>query len=394
MLYCYKFIIIIVTMGTDDNAWTLEAWAATAKLTEASIAKLKEHGVDSVEALCALDESDIKELELIVGQRALLRKAAILLVRSAEPLDTDIKTVLPDDSQPAQTTKTLNKDKEVNALLASMESDLLPGMLSQTNKMDTGNNQGNQGYLYDGNCFPGASVPRKKALRIVDFITEDLDVGEEDEEEVANVKGGTIFMKRSTKPKVSEITLPEWIPANARILTELISRREISTMEEVKQYLDYTIKIGDFARENYVNSVMRFDDKFRKMQAEKGCSWDTDDPFLMHNNLVKRSDTKYGQRSTKAKEAINKQGPFSYNGKQRAYDASGRHICHQFQSPRGCRVPGCTYAHMCIVPGCGGPHPSCQHHMQEGPLRPQAPPFTPASGNSPSQYGGWHGASH
>ena len=333
------------------------------KLTEATIAKLKEQDIDSLETLCALEECDIKELQLNVGQRALLRKSILLLVKPAELQTVDTK----DDPHMA-TTKSLAKDKDLNKLLSDIN--MLPGILAYGDKQDTSN--ANDGYNYEGNVSDLQNMQskiRKKSLRICDFVTEDLDAGDEDEEEVARVNGGKLVMRRSSKPKVSELTLPEWIPANARILMDLIDRHEISTMDEVKQYLDHTIKIGDFARENYINSVMRYDEKFRRMQAEKSCRWDTNDPFLMHNNLIKRTDAKYGQRqNTKPREEASRQVIVNNNGKRHTYDASGCPICHLYQSTKGCHLPGCTYSHVCIIPGCGGAHPSCQHYMQEGPL--------------------------
>ena len=67
-------------------------------------------------------------------------------------------------------------------------------------------------------------------------------------------------------------------------------------MEEVKEYMEYTEKIGDHAHENTIALVIRFDDKFRVEQAQTSWNWGRDDPFLMHNNLTKRN-APYGQKA-------------------------------------------------------------------------------------------------
>ena len=155
--------------------------------------------------------------------------------------------------------------------------------------------------------------------------------------------------------------------------------------------MDYTIKIGDYCRENVIQSVMRFDDKFRRDCEKKDWQWDKNDAFLMHNNLVKR-EVKYGRHNagnvTSPSPGFGPRRPPSRRAQ--AVDAGGKVICEKYQSARGCNWQGCTFSHMCIIPGCSGPHPSCQHNAVNGQLWPQAAPFTPPA----HQYSGFHGPNH
>ena len=65
-------------------------------------------------------------------------------------------------------TKTLAKDKSINELLSSMENELLPKVLTISNKDTT---DPDTGYRYD------CSIDKtKKALRISDFVTTKLNV--------------------------------------------------------------------------------------------------------------------------------------------------------------------------------------------------------------------------
>ena len=70
----------------------------------------------------------------------------------------------------------------------------------------------------------------KRVLRIPDFITKNRDAhDDEDVDEV--VKGGRLLIRKYNKPKVSDVTLPEWTSVNARILKKLIEQTEIVSSE-------------------------------------------------------------------------------------------------------------------------------------------------------------------
>ena len=365
-------------MEKQDNIATefdFEAWIAKYGLVQSTVEKLNTEGLNTEQSLQALLDSDIADLGLNIGQKALLRKAVVTLQK---PVKLDLDPL--QEPTLAATTKTLAKDKSINELLSSMENDLLPGVLAMSTKDTT---EPGTGYRYDSSMGK-----TKKALRIPDFVTTNLNVFEEDRmEEIGSCKGGKIMIDRNTKPKVADITLPEWISANARILLELIDRKEIVSMDEVKQYIEYTEKIGDHARENTIASVMRFDNKFRIEQARKSWDWDRDDPFLMHNNLTKRS-TPYGQKAQDQAHVKQNWSRGMQSNRQRPYDSKGKEICMQFQYQNGCRRPGCVFSHVCAIQGCEGQHPRWQHSFvtptQSGQLRPQALQFT----QPPPQYGG------
>ena len=371
----------------DTVEFNLDTWGAENKLTEATLTKLKDQDIDNIEALKALTPSDVSDLALNIGQRALFRKALGKLQGDNQSQSTPATGYQPSPPAPVATTKSLAKNKQLNELLSAMESDLLPGLLSKGAGYDAGDAGRGSGYQYD----PTSSITGKKALRIPDFITTNLDACEDDYmEEVGSVKGGKLMICRESKPKVTDVTLPEWISANARILIKLIDSQDITTLQEVKEYMEYTKKIGDHARENFIPTVMRFDDKFRKDQAQKSWSWDHDDPFLLHNNLIKRP-TSYGGRATNASQGRQASRNTPNVGRQAVYDSRGREICRQFQSTNGCSRPGCIYSHVCMAPGCEGQHPRCQHGIQSqsGSLS-QAMPFS----QPPPQFGRGQGVNH
>ena len=72
-----------------------------------------------------------------------------------------------------------------------------------------------------------------------------------------------------------------------------------------------------------------------------------------------------------------------------ALDMEGNVICHNYQSASGCKWQVCSFSHVCIIPGCGGPHPSSQHNMLSGQIHTQVATFMPPT----HQSSGFHGRS-
>ena len=196
------------------------------------------------------------------------------------------------DTSTLATTKSLAKDQHISELLTSMENDLLPGVLST-------NEGAPLGYDYSPSCIQHGS--NKKVLRISDFVTANLDACDEDETDEL-IKWRRLLIRKDTEPKVTEVTLPEWISVNVRILTKLINQKEIVSLDEVKWYMEYTTKIGDHAWENTIPSVMCFDNKYRKEQASKSWLWEHDDPFLMHKKPSEAPDCVEAENSNEMEQ--------------------------------------------------------------------------------------------
>ena len=382
----YVSQVAIVTMGKDNNTdeFDFDKWAEEFSLSTQTVDKLKEEDANCLVILQALQESDIADFGLNIGQKAVLRAAVSSLKVDVKPAPSTLGGI-PISQIPSSQPSAVDREKELNDLLSSLKSEVLPGMTASASKDNADYGSGYNPYKLD---FPvDHSSCNKRVLRIPDFVTKNRDAhDDEDVDEV--VKGGRLLIRKDNKPKVSEVTLPEWISANARILKKLIEQKEIVSLEQVIEYMEYTAKLGDHAVKNTIASVMRYDDKFRSEQVEKARKWDEDDPFLMHNNLEKRQSGSYGQRNmsdTKPPAKV-----FS-EPRQRIYDRGGREICYDYQTSKGCRRFHCQFSHVCIEAGCEAQHPCYLHfHLQNTALRPQAPPFAPPS----AQYGGSHGYQH
>ena len=110
-----------------------------------------------------------------------------------------------------------------------------------------------------------------KALYIVDFLNR-ANVGSSDttEREVCTQGGAQLVLRSARqKPLPEQVTLAQWIGANARIMERLIRSRQLQSADQICQYLDYTVKFSDYAQVNELPSVMVYDLEFRRKQYER-----------------------------------------------------------------------------------------------------------------------------
>ena len=91
------------------------------------------------------------------------------------------------------------------------------------------------------------------------------------------------------KPLPEQVTLAQWVDANARIMERLIRSRQLQSVDELCEYLDYTVKISDFAQVNELPSVMLYDLEYRRKQFERQRSWNEDD-FHLANFFLRKKD--------------------------------------------------------------------------------------------------------
>ena len=113
-----------------------------------------------------------------------------------------------------------------------------------------------------------------KPLFITDFINR-ATVGLSDtiEREVCHQGDAQLVLRAARqKPLADQVTLAQWVGANARIMERLIRTCQLQSVDELCQYLDYTVKISDFAQVNE-NSVEICWDFNNRTCARNPCSY-------------------------------------------------------------------------------------------------------------------------
>ena len=154
-------------------------------------------------------------------------------------------------------------------------------------------------------------------------------------------------MKNSRrKPKIQEVTLSQWVSANARIMSKLIADGTLSDTRDFLDYLEYTSRVGDLVQTHRVSSVMLFDNKFQQDQAAAGSRWSEYNWHACLFHLEKRAS------GTSAKRRA---------GTRKTRDKSGKFICLDYNNESGCQRTVCRYSHVCAEEGCQAAHPQYQH---------------------------------
>lgn len=164
----------------------------------------------------------------------------------------------------------------------------------------------------------------------------------------------------NNKQKIKDVSVPQWVGANSRILLTLIDKG--ADKNTVEKYLRYTAKMGDYFQVSDASSVMLLDEEHRKMVARESRQWDDIDGDKRYFYLEKDRRAKPQNSKGQAK-------------KQFPMDNEGKPICMGFNSQAGCLRGWCNYSHICSVTGCYQPHTRFQHNNQQQFRNQAMPPF-------------------
>ena len=191
--------------------------AATNGLKKATIDKLIGEDFDSIEVVKLMTPLDIEELGSTKGQTRTLQ----LWVKS-------LNVSTPDPAP----------------LPVSESGQSLPATASHGNDADL--------FMTDAEVEDSWNVEDNAAqsgrtLFIHDFVSR---VSHDDQERAVCTQGGTQLILRSTrqKPAPETVTLPQWVSANARIMAKLIKDNTLKSNEEILDYLEYVMDLGDYAQ--------------------------------------------------------------------------------------------------------------------------------------------------
>ena len=323
--------------------FSFENWASDSGLSEATVGTLEKEEANSLDSLLALNKEHMQLLNLPVGQLALLMKAVEALQKPKMETEPTLET------EPIST-KTLAANKELNELLGQLKDTHLSDILHQHQSPD----------YVDPALMTAHSGEHHmhsiKPLLIPDFVI-DIKKGlyEEDEEDWLTTKSGaklSLKLSKKKKPHPEEVTVPQWIGANARIVLKKLTSQSI-TMAEIKDYLLYTAKIGDLLQQYTPESVMVMDDVHRRKQAMEHTRFAD---IELHTQLV-HLEKKNPISSLKSNQKPNKQA----RRDQRKRDNTGKEICISYNQQSGCHFANCKYSHVCMVQGCQGDHPQFKH---------------------------------
>ena len=309
-----------------------------AGMKPASMQKLAEDDFDTISAIKAMTDDDVRSVNLTRGQTRLLESRIKALNKpavSASDNGTPVETTPPGNASiqngPGSSTQqidnpSLSNNAELQRLLAQLDAN---GTLGDS--IFGGNSTG----VLDPH---DKRHPGSKALLIPDYVTQPDRGGHDGEETEVCDRGDTklVIRAKRQKPRVENVTLGQWISANARIMCQLISEDKLSSKESLLDYLQYIQDFGDYAQVCEHSSLMIYDQEFRKKQATKGTSWGTNDIHLSTFYLQRRTQKTHGSRSRTTEKP------------PRLSDDRGHEVCRNFNN-NSCFRDNCRYSHVCSV---------------------------------------------
>ena len=174
----------------------------------------------------------------------------------------------------------------------------------------------------------------KKPLLIPDYVVNPKETEHDDDRELFAGSGYRVCLKASKlKPRPENVSVPQWISANARILLKLI--REDANMAVVKAYTEYTAEIGDYLQTCATSSVFILDDAHRRQVSKGETTYDRISEHQRYFYLQKsaKNDPQQGRTGGKAAK---KGGPV---------DEYGREVCRNWNKRSGCQFINCKFQH-------------------------------------------------
>ena len=194
-----------------------------------------------------------------------------------------------------------------------------------------------------------------KHLDITDFINlvyyEEPRVGTDGSaadilEAVVKAKSGP------AKPRLSDVSIPDWNYANVRIMDELFEVGDPA----LRCYWAYTAHINLFFRAHDRLRVLEFDRAYRIKQAQYGFPWGTDINWLVTEFKLGESIPVNTSESVSQQHQRVSKRPAS----ARAPPGSNPDTCGNYNGYKGCQFGSkCIYQHRCRM--CNGAHPQFVH---------------------------------
>ena len=359
--------------GTSKDTFNFDSWAKEGNLQRETTCILRSEDLILPDALCLLEDSEIKELGITLGQGKLLRAAINRL--QAVPDEGQVNVAIATSkAQPPNKDKITMKDirSQADTLnAAGGQFDMLLGIHNQqpdashngtlNQSVTAGDKHAPQNWttinsisdtvphvidqLHQSNTHGGVSVcdPRtsltvkadnKKTVHISSFL------GEKAKKRIAFRRKDLILTRsgedsnlvvRSDEPHpYAGITVDEWGAANARLMNHLLQTSQLQR-QDIEFYLAYTAIIFDFATNYDWHSVLDFDYTYREQQAQHNFQWGYINPLMELQLLKPRQPHNQQMRGQRYRENLS-----------RTNDG----ICNNFKRYGECKRPHCNWRHV------------------------------------------------
>ena len=331
-----------------------KSWSEEYELSSETLKLLADKGFVSLKSVSRITTDILKRefsKSLSVAQNLLLQAGIEALQEKAKQTtnkDTDQGTK-DTGSRPKETPATSSdKENEVSLspeeLLNLWSSDVMKSATCPETKL---HEQG-KAQIFDPLQMWGAKAKSlTKARDIRDYIAA-VQKQSDQVDETGTVKVGAVeFSLKETKVSIDKVKISQYMEASLRILRQMVIEDEVD-MVQVMQYISYIIKIATLAQSFTWNSVLKYDQEYRKRQAELRFVWGADNAYLMQ--LYLKPNTQSADQYTAVGTIRHRVHAVpAHKPRQNVIDpSSGKPVCYKWNTPAGCQLQACRYAHVCL----------------------------------------------
>jgi hypothetical protein len=240
------------------------------------------------------------------------------------------------ETSPKQTTASLAKNTEINALL-SKYSESEREFLEVQEAINKDSLQ--------------SSGEKRKFLAIPDYVNLPDCFLSDDEETLLTTtcKHLTFKSKSNKKLEPREVSVAQWIGANSRILDILTPTL---TRSEIADYNDYTRQVGDLLQLYTDPSVMSLDHAHRRAVSLFNRRW----------NDVSNHTERFYLRIRPSKKLEKSETSDAGKGARPKNRTKFQHVCVKYNTTEGCTYGSeCRFRHKCNEKGCHDTRPKHTH---------------------------------
>lgn len=270
----------------------LATWCKQYQITRKTEGILRKEELITSQSLSMLDNADLRELGLPIGQRKCVQLAIKeLAVPSKEPVVTRVENMAaeqPEDQEPVdivediasirQQAATLGAaGKEIDSLMKTLVNPVAPGLEAtfpavMPHKAREPANMASYMAHVDPRTLLTVKSGRPKTTHITNFLPEKTKKRIQSRKK--GIQLGTdgsdrIVLQADDRHPYSGITLAEWSSANCRLMAHMLQTGELAR-DNVEYYLAYTTQICEYYELYEWEAILDFDYLYRERQSEHG----------------------------------------------------------------------------------------------------------------------------
>lgn len=319
----------------SDN-FTIADWAKNFEITEDSLKILADKGFASRLTLSKLTPEIIKAefKKLPLAQNLLLQEACQSL-RVPETVTQPTEPATPAHDNGG------SGDASSGSTLTAAD---VAAFIDQGGSIISDKNDCGKPHLFDPLQFDfnksGAVGPHRDIRDYITLVPKGLSGSAQDS---GSIKiGAQEFLLKDTKIPWERLNVPQYMEGSLRIMREMALQDKCG-VGELLEYSNYLVKIATLGQCFNWQSVLKYDQAYRKAQSSSGFRWGSDNSYLMQLYLKPETYDKPQQPYQK------KQAKAPAKGKTYKFDPeTGSQICMKWNSVGGCKFPDCKFAHTCM----------------------------------------------